>query len=85
MKLGRIPSLVAAVVLATLLTGCAHSYNACKDPKSYISFTYRMCHGRMADDKEWFELDNSPDSSTVEQRPLKSTVTGSIPVQGSNS
>lgn len=42
-------SILFAAVLGSLaifvLTSCASTYDACKDPKSFITFMPQQCHG----------------------------------------
>lgn len=49
-----IACLVAAIAI-TMLSGCATSYDACKDPKSFIAFMPEQCHATFNRRVEWFE------------------------------
>lgn len=43
MNVGTYIGLICLLVVLFTMTGCA-TYDACKDPNSYIEFTPRMCH-----------------------------------------
>ena len=50
-------SITAALVIVAVLSlsSCASTYNACKDPNSYIEFLPEQCHGNFNRRLEWFE------------------------------